>query len=105
MINKETINCLRDIKTVLDNAEVPFWLDSGLLLGMVRDKKPISYDHDIDIGTMYQDIKEKLKADGNDPSLVIQQTILRGWSGLFPLKEDYSKEETLEEWTKRVSQT
>ena len=47
---------------------------------------------------------EKLREEGNDPSEVIRRTIECGWSGLFPLKEN-KREETLDEWTKRVSQT
>ena len=30
---------------------------------------------------------EKLKNDGNDPKLVIEKTIERGWLGFFPFKE------------------
>jgi len=31
---------------------------------------------------------EKLKAEGNDPALVLQQSIKRGWKGLFAIKDD-----------------
>ncbi len=42
------------------------------------------------IGTL-----KRLKKEGNNPSDVINQTIERGWSGLFPVKDSYqSKTET-----------
>lgn len=31
---------------------------------------------------------ETLKAQGNDPKAVLEQSIMRGWKGLFPLKND-----------------
>jgi hypothetical protein len=36
---------------------------------------------------------EKLKAGGDDPTEVIKQSILMGWSGLFPIKKEYKKEQ------------
>ena len=43
----------------------------------------------------------KLRDDGNDPNEVLQQSIECGWSGLFPLRKNNSKEETREEWIAR----
>lgn len=31
---------------------------------------------------------KRLYAEGHDPTLVIEQSIERGWTGLFPLKSD-----------------
>lgn len=42
---------LRDIKEILDRAGVRYWLDTGTLLGAVRDGKFIPWDNDIDLGT------------------------------------------------------
>ena len=42
-----------DMKTILDKHNIAFWLDSGTLLGIVRDKKIIEWDDDIDLAIMY----------------------------------------------------
>ncbi|KVC81414.1 hypothetical protein WI75_08690 [Burkholderia ubonensis] len=34
---------------------------------------------------------EDLRGKGNDPKLVIEQSIMRGWTGLFPLRSDFAK--------------
>jgi len=31
----------------------------------------------------------ELRASGHDPQLVIEQSVFRGWTGLFPLKGDF----------------
>ena len=47
---------LRDVKEVFDKNDVNFWLDSGVLLGAVRDGKIIEWDTDIDLGTWYNNL-------------------------------------------------
>lgn len=37
---------------------VPFWLDQGTLLGLVRDGKLLETDHDIDLGVWAEDYKK-----------------------------------------------
>lgn len=46
------VEALRDIKQILDEADVKYWLDFGTLLGAVRDGKFIPWDNDIDLGTL-----------------------------------------------------
>jgi len=43
---------LKEIKRILDDAGVKYWLDFGTLLGAVRDGKFIPWDTDIDLSTM-----------------------------------------------------
>ena len=43
---------LKEIKHILDDAGVKYWLDFGTLLGAVRDGKFIPWDTDIDLSTM-----------------------------------------------------
>ena len=43
---------LKEIKRILDDAGVKYWLDFGTLLGAVRDGKFIPWDTDIDLGMM-----------------------------------------------------
>jgi len=47
---------LRETKDILDKNGVEFWLDSGTLLGAVREGKIIEWDNDIDLGTWYNNV-------------------------------------------------
>ena len=49
---------LREIKDILDRNGVEFWLDSGTLLGAVRDGKIIEWDWDIDLGMWYNNLTQ-----------------------------------------------
>lgn len=48
-VNKASI-ALSDLKTVMDGANIPFFLISGTLLGCIRENALLSHDKDIDIG-------------------------------------------------------
>lgn len=43
------------VKKILNNCNVKWWLDSGSLLGLVRDNKFLKHDNDIDIGIIPND--------------------------------------------------
>jgi phosphorylcholine metabolism protein LicD len=51
MDEKVAIEALRQVKEVLDKPGIEYWLDTGTLLGAVRDEKFIPWDGDIDLGT------------------------------------------------------
>lgn len=52
MITEEQVmGHFREIKFVLDENSIPFWLEDGTLLGAVRDGRMIPWDHDIDLGS------------------------------------------------------
>jgi len=53
---------LREVKDVFDKNDVNFWLDTGTLLGAVRDGKMIEWDHDMDLGLWYNDVKRIISA-------------------------------------------
>ena len=44
----------KEIQKILDDSKLIWWLDSGSLLGLVRDGKFLKQDHDIDIGIIYE---------------------------------------------------
>ena len=44
------IDRLERAKRILDNAGIEFWLDWGTLLGAIRNRQFIPWDHDIDFG-------------------------------------------------------
>ncbi len=46
------VEVLKEIKHILDDAGVKWWLEWGTLLGAVRDGKFIPWDTDIDLGMM-----------------------------------------------------
>ena len=56
------VETLRAVKKVLEEEGVIFWLDSGGLLGAVRDRKLIPWDHDVEVGVWEEDISKVLKA-------------------------------------------
>ena len=63
--HKILVDLLRDAKSVLQRNNVVFWLDSGTLLGALREGDFIPWDHDIDLGCWKQkddfEVKQKLK--------------------------------------------
>lgn len=61
MINKE--HCkedLLDIKKVLDDAEIDFWLVFGTCLGAVRNKDFLDFDDNINIAVYEEDLLPKM---------------------------------------------
>jgi len=58
----EAISLLENVVNNLEKNDCKYWLDGGTLLGAVRDKQLIPWDHDLDIGIKYEndDILENL---------------------------------------------
>lgn len=59
MDERIAVGCLRDVKEVFDRANIEFWLDTGTLLGAVREGRIIEWDADIDLGVMDNDCNLK----------------------------------------------
>ena len=59
MKEETAIKVLKQVKEVFDEHGIVYWLDQGTLLGAVRDRKFIPWDHDIDLGT-WQDNAAKI---------------------------------------------
>ncbi len=57
---EKAVAALRKIKNILDKNKINYWLDEGTLLGAVREKKLIEWDHDVDLSIWYKDL-EKIK--------------------------------------------
>jgi len=47
---KKAINFLFSVKKTIESLSINYWIEGGTLLGAVRDKKLIPWDHDIDMG-------------------------------------------------------
>jgi hypothetical protein len=54
-LHKNGVKVLSDITTLLKHEKIYHWVDGGTLLGIVRDKKLIDGDIDIDIGILIDD--------------------------------------------------
>lgn len=55
------IDLLRQVKEVLDEHCIEFWLDCGTLLGAVRDGKFIPWERDIDFGSWRENVSNSVK--------------------------------------------
>lgn len=53
---EKDVEALKQIKKILDKHDIEYWLDEGTLLGAVREKKFIEWDHDIDLSIWYKDL-------------------------------------------------
>ena len=58
MKEERAIDTLRKLKKILDKNNINYWLDEGTLLGAVREKKLIEWDHDIDLSIWYTDLEK-----------------------------------------------
>lgn len=63
---------LFDVIGVLDSNDIPYHLEGGTLLGIVREKRLLPWDHDTDISIMKQDLDRFLK--------VLPQIKTLGWT-------------------------
>jgi len=52
----EAVESLQIVKNILDKYNIDYWLDEGTLLGAVREKRFIPWDHDIDLAMLYTNI-------------------------------------------------
>ncbi len=61
-MKEQLTKLLLDAKTILDSYGVAFWLDSGTLLGAVRENDFIPWEKDIDLGiwNLTDDVKIKI---------------------------------------------
>ena len=58
MDEKSAIKVLKEIKNILDDGDIEYWLDHGALLGAVRDGKFIRWDNDIDLGILSTEVSK-----------------------------------------------
>ena len=51
---------LKILISILNEHKINYWICHGTLLGIIRDKKLIPWDHDIDIGIIENEISRKM---------------------------------------------
>lgn len=71
-------DCLRDIAKVLNDANIPWWVDCGTLLGSHRYGGVIPWDNDIDVALLLPDFENARRAFNKlDP----EKYMVQDWSG------------------------
>ena len=61
-MKKYGLPCLEKFNSIMDEANVKYWVDFGTLLGIYRDGKFIEHDFDIDLGMYAKDYNKDIEA-------------------------------------------
>jgi len=77
----------RRVRAQKPQIEVPDWIpktawDGWIEMRRLKHAKPSPHAITLAIGEL-----EKLRRDGHDPGAVLDQSTLKNWTGLFPIKE------------------
>ncbi|EAL4711246.1 hypothetical protein DO002_02555 [Campylobacter lari] len=84
MVKQDAIDALRDIKIVLNNAGIDFFLVSGTFLGCIREGDFMGHDYDIDIGIWSEDYNNEIKNKILEYGVFFQYDL--NWIGGLKLK-------------------
>ena len=49
----------KNVISILSSYDIPYWVDQGTLLGIIRDKEIIPWDWDLDFGVFENEISRK----------------------------------------------
>jgi hypothetical protein len=60
----------------LETRGIPYWIDAGTLLGLVRDGRIIPWDHDFDFGVMMPEVTERDVFAAFDPRQFSMHSLL-----------------------------
>ena len=52
------LKMLHKITTIMEKHSIPYWLEGGTLLGIVRENRLLPWDNDMDISIFYKDKKK-----------------------------------------------
>ena len=74
--NKDKINALKKVVSILEKYDIDYWLEFGTLLGLVREGRFIEHDSDIDIGVKNLEKIKKLEKEFNKENLFFYD----GWN-------------------------
>ncbi len=80
----------KEIKRKASPFSLPDFIDGELwasFLEMRKQKKAVPTVRAMEL--LVKEL-ERLKAAGNDPNEVLKQSIMRSWTGVFPLREDWN---------------
>lgn len=90
------LEMMKFVDAVCKKNSIPYWLDSGTLLGAVRHKGFIPWDDDVDLGMMRKDINRFIKAveKENHPYFIVQTKkndphFMQDWPVVRDLQSEY----------------
>jgi hypothetical protein len=86
---KKAIETLRKIKKILDKHKINYWLDEGTLLGAVREKKLIEWDHDIDLAIWYEDLTKITSVMGELEKVGVEFCFFEGKKHIKLIEKGY----------------
>ena len=61
LIDMKEANTFKLVKDYFDMIKIDFWIEAGTALGIYRDGQILPWDHDIDIGIWYDDLKDYIE--------------------------------------------
>lgn len=80
----ELYQLLKDVTEILDKHHIKYWAVGGTLIGSVRHKGFIPWDHDLDIGILEEDKKKVLELHEEFGALNYDITFSDGIIKIFP---------------------
>ena len=100
-----TLNNNSDKKEVKKNEEsvLPDWIDKVLWEAYMETRKKLKAPPTKKAVELIIKDLETLKNNGDDPGKVLEQSIKRGWRGVFPLKDNQEKKNSFGQKEKMVS--
>lgn len=97
------LDMMKFVDKICQKNNIPYWLDSGTLLGAIRHNGFIPWDDDVDMGMMRKDIPKFIKAvkkETNNTQFIIQTRandpgFMQEWPVLRDLKSEYIQDTQL----------
>ncbi|MBK7107118.1 MAG: LicD family protein [Ignavibacteriae bacterium] len=91
-LEKKWLNALNGVSQVLNTNNQKYFLDTGTLLGAIREKKFIEWDNDIDIGIIDFDFKKKSFYEISNSLFKAGFCVSTGYEGITIYPKDMSVE-------------
>ena len=87
--NIQEVKELKNIKKTTKSIVFPVWLDQKLWADFKEMRKIIKAPMTTRAEELAFKRIEKLNSNGTDPNKIIEQSLINGWKGFFPIKDDF----------------